>query len=250
MKNRLTMIAVALAMHSAIQCNADTLVSGSATIDYDKSAWDTLASGIGPTPVLTLGAFFNQSDANARTQAQLMSDPNPSGPVSYTGLVHAMNGASVVNLPTRYTQPTTFSFTPGSVSGHTGSIGLGGVSRLDIFGGFGGSLLYGDCTLQFDATRSFLGGSGWYIKGNIPPVGALFDLLNVNVLETPGSLSISGDLCVTAEVANFLYNTPGDTLKDVGNFTFTATTVPEPSALALLGIGALLPLIRRKNTNR
>ncbi len=226
--------------------NADTLVSGSATIDYDKTAWDSLASGVGPGPVLTLGAFFNQADSNARTQSQLQTDPNPGGPASYTGQVYAMNDASVVNLPTRHTQPTTFAYTPGSLSSHTGSIGLGGVARFDVYGGFAGTLLYGDYTLQYDAARSFFGGTGWYLKANIPPAGAAFDLLNVSITEAPGTFTISGDLGVTYEVANALYNTPSDTLKDVGNFTFTATTVPEPSALALLGVGALLPLLRRK----
>ena len=226
--------------------NADSLVSGSATIDYDATAWSTIASGYGAPPVLTLGAFFNQAESNARTQAQLQSDPNPGGPVSYLGQIYAMNGATVANLPTRYTQPTTFGYTPGSLTSHTGSIGLGGVARFDVYGGAFGSLLYGDFTLQYDAARSLLGGSGWYLKGNIPPVGALFDLLNVNVVEGAGSLSISGDLGVTPEIANFLYGTPSDTLKDVGNFTFTATTVPEPTAFSLLGLGLLLPLLRRR----
>lgn len=229
--------------------NADTLVSGSATIDYDATAWSTLASGYGPTPVLTLGAFFNQADSNARTQAQLQSDPNPGGPASYLGQTYAMNGASVANLPTRYTQPTTFSYTPGSLTSHLGSIGLGGVARFDVYGGAFGSLLFGDFTLQYDATRSLVGGSGWYLKGNIPPAAAAFDLLNVNITEGAGTLNISGDVCVSYEIANFLFGTPGDTLKDVGNLTFTATTVPEPSALALLGFGLLLPLLRRQKSN-
>ncbi|NOS71294.1 MAG: PEP-CTERM sorting domain-containing protein [Verrucomicrobia bacterium] len=227
--------------------NADTLLSGSATIDYDSAAWSTLASGFGPTPVLSLGAYFNQADASARTQAQLLADLNPGGPASYLGQVYAMNGASVVNLSGRYTQPTTFAYTPGSLSSHTGSIGLGGVARFDVYGGVFGSLLFGDFTLQYDAARSLVGGSGWYLKGNIPPAAAAYDLLNVSITEAPGTFTISGDLGVSYEIANFLYATPGDTLKDVGNFTFTATTVPEPSALALLGLGVLLPLLRRKN---
>jgi hypothetical protein len=109
-------------------------------------------------------------------------------------------------------------------------------------------VLIGDYTLQFDATRSFVGGSGWYLQGNILPAAAAFDLLNVNITEAPGTFTISGDLGVSWEVANFLYNTPGDTLKDVGNFNFTATTVPEPSALVLIGLGVGLPLLRRNKS--
>lgn len=228
---------------------ADTLGCGSATIDYDAVAWSTLASGYGPTPVLSLAAFFNQADSNARTQAQIMSDPDPGGPASYIGQAYAMNGASVVNLPSRYTQPTTFAYTPGALSSHTGGIGLAGVARFDVYGGAFGSLLFGDFTLQYDATRSLVGGSGWFLQGNIPPAAAAFDLLNVSVTEAPGTFTLSGDLGVSYEIANFLFSTPGDTLKDVGNFTFTATTVPEPSALALIGLGAMFALVRRPKAN-
>jgi hypothetical protein len=71
-----------------------------------------------------------------------------------------------------------------------------------------------------------LGGTGWYLFVNIPPAAAAFDLLNVAVVETSTSFTISGDLGVSFEVANFLYGTPGDWLANVGSFTFTGYTVP------------------------
>jgi hypothetical protein len=97
-------------------------------------------------------------------------------------------------------------------------------------------LLYGDYTLQYDPTRigGIYKGTGWYLKGNIPPTAAAFDILNVNVTETPTTLTISGDLGVSYEVANFLYGTPTDQGADVGTFSFTGDLVPEPSACVLL----------------
>ena len=112
MKN-LILVGLTVGSLGLTSIKADSLVSGSATIDYDATAWSTIASGYGAPHVLTLGAFFNQAESNARTQAQLQSDPNPGGPVSYLGQIYAMNGATVANLPTRYTQPTTFSYTRG-----------------------------------------------------------------------------------------------------------------------------------------
>ncbi len=173
---------------------AALLSSGSATIDYDKTAWDGLASTYGPAPVLTLDEFWDQASANARTGAQVLADEVQASP-SYTGQIYAMNGTSVSNLSGRYTQATDFNFTLGSPHIHTGAIGLGGVAQFEVTGGT--HLVYGDFTLQYSATRIGLGGSGWYLKGNIVPAAAAFDILNPVVVETPTTLSISGDLAVT-----------------------------------------------------
>jgi len=218
------LFAVSLAVLSAVSdVSADSLLNGSATINFDQNAWNNLASGYGPTPVLTLSAFFNQTQANALTYDQTLT--NVQVGASYTNQVYAMNGPTVTNLAGRTTQPTTFVYYPGHLTNHTGSIGLGGIARFDVYGGAYGELLYGDYTLQFDTNRIALGGSGWYLKGNIPPAAAAFDLLNVTTLETNNTLTISGDLGVSFEVANFLYATPGDTLAIVGNLTFTGQTV-------------------------
>jgi len=199
--------------------------AGKAVINYNQSAWDQLASGFSTnSPVLTLSAFFNQAQANALTQSQLLST-NQTG-YSYTNEIYAMNGAAVTNLSSRYTQPTTFTYPRGNLTNETGSIGLGGVARFAVLGGFAGNLLFGDYTLQYDSSRIALGGSGWYLYNNIPPSAAAFDLINVTVTETANLFTITGDLGVSFEVANFLYATPGDTLADVGTFNFTGYTAP------------------------
>ncbi len=202
---------------------ARTLRSGMATIDYDKAAWDTLAAGFSTPPVLTLSGFFEQAAANALTPDEILT--NAQSGFSYVNQPYAMNGPVVNNLPGRTTQPTTFAWVPGALTNHTGSIGLGGIARFTVRGPAAGNLLFGDFTLQYDSARLALGGTGWYLKGNIPPAAAVYDLLNVTVAETATSLTISGDLGVSFEVANLLFATPADALKDVGDFNFTGYSV-------------------------
>jgi hypothetical protein len=207
-----------------IPAGAAKVFAGKAVINYNQTAWESLASGFGPTPVLTLSGFFNQAQANLLNQSQLLT--NVEGGYSYSNQVYAMNGATVTNLPSRYTQPTTFVYPVGSLTNHTGKIGLGGVARFAVFGGSVGNLLFGDYTLQYDASRIALGGSGWYLLANINPAAPAFDLLNVSVVDATNSFIIAGDLVVSFEVANFLFHTAGDTLANVGTFNFTGCTVP------------------------
>lgn len=217
-----------------------SVTGGSATINFDQTAWESLASGFGPTPVLTLSAFFDQTQANTLTQSNLLHDAQTGA--TYTNQIYPINGATVTNLPSRHTQPTTFAYQRGNLTNGTGRIGLGGVARFAVFDGVLGNLLYGDYTLQYDSARIALGGSGWYLKGNISPAAAAFDLLNVTIVETNNSFTISGNLGVTPEVAYNLYGTPTDAEKNVGSFSLSASTraIPAISQLTKSGANAIL----------
>jgi len=222
-----------------------SVTGGSATINFDQAAWESLAAGLAAVyyttpPVLTLSAFFNQTQANTLTQSNLLHDAQTGA--TYTNQIYPINGATVTNLPSRHTQPTTFAYQRGNLTNGTGSIGLGGVARFAVFDGALGNLLYGDYTLQYDSARIALGGSGWYLKGNIPPAAAAFDLQNVTIIETNNSFTISGDLGVSYELAYLLYSTPADVGKSVGNFRLTASTraIPAISQLAKAGGNAIL----------
>lgn len=212
--------------------SAETLVSGVAKMDLDQAAWNTLASGIGATPpVLVLDAFFDQEAANARDYGQILKDASPVTPTHH-GQRFVMNGPTVTNRTGRTTQPTTFEYTPGNLTNHSGSIGLGGITRFRVSSG--GNLLYGDFTLFYSATRHRFGGSGWHLKGNIAPSVAAFDLLNPQIVESTEGFTLTGDLAVSFEIANFLYATPSDALRDVGDFTFTGrlAIASQPALLA------------------
>ncbi|HUK81678.1 MAG TPA: hypothetical protein VLZ12_03505 [Verrucomicrobiae bacterium] len=218
------------------------VVAGKAVIHYSQSAWEALASGFATPPVLTLSAFFNQVQANALTQSELLST-NQSG-ASYSNQIYALNGETVTNLPSRYTQPTTFLYPRGNLTNHVGKIGLGGVARFAVLGGAYGNLLYGDYTLQYNTNRFARDGSGWYLYGNIPPAAPAFDLANVNITETTNSFVISADLSVSWEVANLLYSTPSDAGAIVGTFKFTgytaALTTPVINQVTLSGTNLIL----------
>jgi hypothetical protein len=212
-----------------IPAGAAKVFAGKAVINYNQTAWEALAAGLAAfygtnPPVLTLSGFFNQAQANMLNQSQLLT--NVESGYSYSNQVYALNDATVTNLSSRYTQPTTFVYPVGSITNHTGKIGLGGVARFGVFGGSVGNLLFGDYTLQYDSSRIALGGSGWYLLANINPAAPAFDLLNVSVVDATNSFTISGDLGVSFEVANFLFHTSGDTLANVGTFNFTGYTVP------------------------
>lgn len=222
MKYRISFCLCALVTFNSVA--AERIVSGAAIIDYNAGAWAVLAGDLlVPQPSNVLEAFFDQDGSNTRTLTELMSDPGATA--SYTHQVYGMNGPVVQNLQDRTTQPTTFAFNPGKVAEHTGRIGLGGVSRFAFSGG--GHLLFGDFTLQFDSSRLFAGGTGWYVQANIPPAAPLFDLLEVSVTEGPGTLAIEGELGLSFEVANFLYVTPADTLRRMGHFSFSGITAAQ-----------------------
>lgn len=223
-----------LATACGLRSGAAELVSGAAVIDYDEAAWNALAAATGqPQPVLRLDAVFNQAEAAAATYDELLRAPKPGA--SYLGQTYAMNGGTVTNLPQRTAQPTTFAWEPGDLPGHTGVIGLGGVARFAVSGG--GVLLYGDFTLLYSSARLARGGSGWFLRGNIPPAAAAFDLLNPVLTETATGFTLAGDLGVSFEVANFLYATPADTLRVVGRFQFTGSSVVQATEPPVLELG-------------
>jgi len=243
-----SLLTPALLLSLAGPAAAATLSSGSATIDYHKAAWDTLAGGasVPGFEALVLDEFFDQTAANARTSAQILADEVQASP-AYGGQVYAMNGITVTNLAGRTAQPTTIDFNPASLTTHTGVIGLGGVTRWDVNALLGGgNVLAGDFTLRYDASRLLAGGSGWALTNNISPAAVVFDLANVTASAGAGTLTISGDLGLSFEVANFLLGSPGDQGKDMGNFTFTGSYVPEPSS-ALLLAGILGGSLGRRN---
>jgi hypothetical protein len=220
------LLGLALIPSSAFHLAAATLVSGGAVIDYDAAAWSGLAAATGyPQPVLTLDAFFNQAEAAVATHDELLQAAKPGA--SYRGQTYTLNAASVTNLAQRSAQPTTFAWEPGNLAGHTGAVGLGGVTRFTVSGG--GVLLFGDFTLLYSSARIARGGSGWFLKGNITPAAPAFDLLDPVVVETANGFTISADLGVSFEVANFLFATPADALRVVGRFRFTGSSVAVPA---------------------
>ena len=247
--------ALAIGIHaiSTTSTSAAVLSTGGAIIDFDAAAWAGLSGGANSPgfEFVTPDEFFNQSAANARTSTQILGDEIVASPL-FNGLSFGLNDSTVSNLAGRTAQPTTFNFDPsGSLTTHTGVIGLGGVTRWAVNPGIGGKLVAGDFTLFYDPSRlaAPFNGTGWALANNIAPAGVAFDIKNVVATISPGSISIVGDLTVSYEVANLLFTTPADQGKDVGNINFTATYVPEPGSSVML-LGSLCLMARRKRCSR
>ena len=234
---------------------ADSLSSGTGQFSFDPAAFASVAGGaaLPGFEALLPDEVFTASAAASRTGAQIINDELVASP-DVSSVSFAMNGATVSNLAGRTTQPTTFVLDPVTPTLSTGAIGLGGVTRWAVnplLGG--GTLLFGDFTVGYSSDRLLAGGSGGFIKGNIAPAAVVFDLLNPQVASSGNTFTLSGDLGLSFEIANFLFSNPADQGRDMGDFTFTGlTAVPEPSsyaagaALACLGLAAFNRLRDRR----
>ncbi len=243
----LTLLLPFAAMNSQVNA-AYTLVSGGAMIDYDAAAWASLAGGanLPGFEALIMDEFFDQAGVTSRTGTQILNDEVVANPAT-TGLYHAMNGSTVSNLANRSNQATTFAYEVGNPTGHTGVIGLGGITRWDVNPLLGGGHLgFGDYTLSYDPTRVLVGGTGWALRVNMAGGGVAFDLKNVTVNATASAFDISGDLAVSYEMANFYLATPANQGNDVGNFSFSAIAVPEPSRALTMFVGVVALGFRRR----
>jgi hypothetical protein len=171
-------------------------------------------------------------------------------------LVYGINGTSPITgtqPPGRDSQATTFAFDPSDVQGTAvGSIGTIGTTSFwysnDALIQSGAIwLAFGDLTLQYDPTRAINGNSGWYIQNNLLYPEVLFDTQDISITVGNGTLDITGSLIIAPEFAGDAGLLPG---LNAGTFDLSAlTTVPEPSSLAMVGLGtvclAASPLRRR-----
>lgn len=134
-----------------------------------------------------------------------------------------------------------FGFTGGTTLGE--QIGLTGMQRWT--GPFTGALVYGDFALRRTSANELK------LTSNIDFVNAEFaSILNPTISIVGNTLTISGDLLIDQALQLLDFSAVPGT--DFGDFTLTATiqAVPEPSALTLLGVGALLPLLRRRKVDK
>jgi hypothetical protein len=222
------------------------------------SAAFTITEGTAAS-IFEFDAYFDAT----KTRAQTLSDPAPgnapfvetstsvtlSDPIRPYGVAASITG--------RTPQMTTLEFDDSDVMGSwslsddgfgfTGSSTLGEQIALTSMqrwtGPFPGSLIYGDFALRRTSATELK------LTSNIDFLNAEYaSIVNPTISILGNTLTISGDLRIDQGLQ--LLDPGAVAGTDFGDFTLTATiqAVPEPSALALLGIGALFPLLRRKST--
>lgn len=223
---------------------AASVTSGAFTMNLDRNALAQLAvNPSGTPPTLYLEEFWNTPTSASLTATQIQTAGvadlvTGTGEIPATGLIYDVTGATVTNPAGRFIQATNFSYDPNDLTGTAnGQIGLGGVMRF--LGNFPGIFVNGDFALKYDATRvgNAAGGSGWYLLNNYSFPISSWDLTDVTASSNPFSLSLSGTLKWSPEVASAFFTT-SDIGKSMGTFTFVSP-VPLPAAAWLFGSGLI-----------
>jgi uncharacterized protein (TIGR03382 family) len=229
-----TFFVASLAFGLSGSLHAASILSGSLSLDYDQTTFGFLG--------LTTINSFNQATSNSITNAQVVA--NTGTTTSWTGINYGVNPTTPLTDPTgRNLQETNFTYNPANLTGTaSGAIGIGGVTRWNGFSTF----VLGDYSVQYDALRAGGVYSGWYLTNNFDFPAIAFDLANVTTNLLGDGFTLSGDLYVKPGAPLTGFGFPGDT--DYGNFSLTASTIPEPSA-AMLGALPLLALLSRRRRN-
>ena len=219
--------------------SASLLQSGVATIDLDPAAWSTLSAQ-------TVRAVFDKADMDTMSSADMLLVPL--GSPSTTGIMFEMyTDNAPTGLAGRGAVNTTFDYNGTDATTSTGVIGLAGAWKTTS-ALFTGQLVYGDYSLEYDASRvgSAAGGtsSGWMFVNHVSFAANTFDLANATLVNDSDGFSLSGDL-VLANSAAFLGGFQG---QDVGDFNIVVSSVPVPAAAWLFasGLVGMIGLSRKK----
>jgi hypothetical protein len=239
----------------------NTTANGVASLTYDRAAWATIALFAAYTDISSNPTSLSGPSADAAGQRWMFPDrfegtswvsaPYPSayltGPTA--PLVQPEGGFA---LPVNTYGVNTFAANHkitsyNSTSNPNGYIGLGGSLRATSdFNEPGASIWWEHLALMQDSADSI-----WKLYATSGPgQGSIFELVNVTTETRNGNLHLSADYIFGhTDWLQFLNGSNGDinTSTVMGHIELVPAVVPEPSALALLGLGALLSLLRRKS---
>lgn len=146
-------------------------------------------------------------------------------------------------------EETTFAYDPADFLGtFSGSIEHDGQVLFND-----DSIVVGDFSIGFDAARAgTLGGlaSGFFVQDTFSLGAILFDIENPSVLDaTAASLTIEANLLVSPEFSMFL-NDQGLASSDLSGAdvgdALVEGVVPTPASAAILGLGGLVAMRRRR----
>lgn len=206
--------------------SAASIQAGSIAIDYDPDAF----------VFLTTINSFNQAASNSSTDAQILADAGTT--TAWSNLGFGINPTTPLSDPSgRSLQETTFTYDPANLTGTaSGQIGIGGVSRW--WGEGVGNFVLGDFALTYNASLKTGVYSGWALTNNFSFPALAFQIANASTSAiSADGFTLSGDLWVKSGDPLDLYFS--FSAGDYGNFSMTASTVPEPSTYALLALAAV-----------
>jgi hypothetical protein len=262
-KNTLFRAALSAAALSYSTAHAATILGGSLSMTIEEGKVSAISE---------FNALFDDSTSRANTLAlaapgnalftESPADPS-TGTVTLSDPVRPA-GAAIITGDGRTRQQTTLDFDPSNVLGSwsaassdfDGFVGNGADEQIALTsihrytGPFTGQLIYGDFALRYVPARagtSAAGGtrSGLVLTSNIDFTNAVFaDIGNASIAFSSGTLQINGDLLIGAGLS--LLDPSAAVGTDFGNFSLTAQ-VPEPAALAIVGVGAIAILRRRRS---
>ena len=208
--------------------SAASIQAGSIAIDYDPAAFANV--------FLTTINSFNQAASNSSTDAQILADAGTT--TAWSNLGFGINPTTPLSDPSgRSLQETTFTYDPANLTGTaSGQIGIGGVSRW--WGAGVGNFVLGDFALTYNASLETGIYSGWALTNNFSLPALAFQIANASTSAiSADGFTLSGDLWVkSGDPLNLYFSFPAG---DYGNFSMTASTVPEPSTYALLALAAV-----------
>jgi hypothetical protein len=232
----LPVLAAAFSTAFMLSANAASIVAGSMSVTYDQTAFASL--------FLSTNDHFGPASSNSLDLATITNPGTPGDSTGvWSGLAFGVNGASPSSPDGRVIQGTGFTYNPVNLTGTaSGQIGLGGFTRFD---GGAGLFYIGDYQLRFDGSRTTGVYSGWYLQNNAGFPANAFDLANVTTTVGAEGFELSGDLVPNSDSFFAFYGLTG---ADMGNFSFSGSAVPEPSA-AILGACSLLGLLARRRRN-
>lgn len=275
-----TLIASLAALAASGSANAVTVTGGSATFTFDEDKGGPISFFDAYFNATTTFADASSAAAPGNQTfirltgtpgtvgtASTVGVPGTPGSVQVTDAIRAA-GATLPALTRRAPQDSTLDVDLTSAATvlsswgassddfgvYVGSTSKGeqiGFTGMERWGGaFTGALYYSDFGLRYVPARagtSATGGtlSGLVLTSNIDFLNAAFaDLANVTIVPNAanGTLTISGDLLTSGGLAAF--GAPAGV--DFGNVTINATLVPEPTSIALLGLGGVALLRRRR----
>ncbi|MFG0264938.1 MAG: PEP-CTERM sorting domain-containing protein [Rhodopirellula sp. JB055] len=225
----------------ASSAHAAVVTSGTAVFTFNNNS-ALFSGGGGP---LILNRFYGTGVTTATSADLLAGTGGDPITIPGTGLVElsaSINGASVSNPTGRSRQTTNLDVDFANVLSTWGAgeqVGIDAVIRHQVDPRDGGGVVgLGDFSLVNNAGTLTL-------FNNLSFPADAFTIDNAAFTSNADGFTLNGDLLVSGSLAVLTGVTMGT---NVGSFSLNVTAVPEPSSMAILGLGSLAAVAYRRRS--